>query len=733
MDLDYKTCEVLRMLSTLSASGVFSSSVDYFCLVCESRLRDGADATAHIAKPVHTKNFLTTEYFGNQQECVRKIKKWYLCELCNVLLPTAARVRLHVVEARHAEHRVARAVQRNADRVLAFASVQLEDSAWNGILDDTCAICNTEFDDEHIHRNETSHILKLIQSKIEYDENQNLYRLVDESSFQCLTCNMVLALNSIDEHFNEIEHKERYQRCCDNFKIAENTATSHTIDSSKNTKNDNNCNEKVAIKITDRTETLDVLNSMDKNKTIIPSDEKSEIKTSTINSDVSKTEQNTTKENSKQSDPVKSVPVDDSEICKILNATDYITRDENGKTWCILCNWVMDPFAIKNHINDQHHQTILKLHKKRLSTLNSEKKLTGNTPIIKSDINTLKNTENIEKESILNAVEKFQKNNININFEIETAVCKKCSKQLDFNSQAIENHIQEHAKIKNKKNDRKGIQITSGLELTNDMKPSNKETSLYTTPVKVTKKEKQEQIKDTTDAKIKKESSPLLDYNELEKYAEQNHMTYKFDKHNENKVHCNKCNIDITPCMKLVKEHVGGVDHKKKLNEEPSQVNITSKAKQIDKEVNLLKIPTSSFVVSAVTVDSLQKEIIINEKFCINMLSFDFKVHLDVAKHDTILDRSLVVIDLENEFIREHKPGCYHCGYCNIPCQSWAAMESHLQTIDHKNCRIAAQWRLQQLLPEIARQRKEKEMQEKFMIHMMLGSGGWHGYNSDSD
>lgn len=61
------------MLSTLSASGVFSSCVDYFCLVCESRLRDEADAAAHVAKPVHTKNFLTTEYFGNEEECVRKV------------------------------------------------------------------------------------------------------------------------------------------------------------------------------------------------------------------------------------------------------------------------------------------------------------------------------------------------------------------------------------------------------------------------------------------------------------------------------------------------------------------------------------------------------------------------------------------------------------------------------------------------------------------------------------
>ncbi|XP_013165697.1 PREDICTED: uncharacterized protein LOC106116417 [Papilio xuthus] len=726
------------MLSTLSGSGVFSSRVDYFCLVCESRLRDEADAAAHVAKPVHTKNFLTTEYFENQQECVRKIKKWYLCELCNVLLPTAARVRLHVVEAGHWERRAALAVQRRAGKVLVFANVQLDDRAWNGIVDDTCAICNIEFDDEHIHRNETTHILKLIQSKIEYDENQNIYRWVDESSFQCLTCNMVLALNSINEHFDEIEHKDIYRRCCDNFKITENTATNETIDSSKN---NNKRKKEVPTKITDRTETLAVLNTTNKNKTNIESNEKAEIKTSTVNSD-SKTIQNNTKENFKEVETVKSAPIDDSEICDILNAKEYITRDENGKNWCILCNWVMSPLAIKQHINDLHHQTMLKMHKKRLSTLNTEKNITTNTPIVKN--NTIKNKENIDKESVLNAVDKFQKNNININFEIETAVCKKCSKQLDFNAQSIENHIKEHGKIKNKNDDRKEIPL--GLDITKDL-PSNKETSLYTTPVKINK-EKQEKIKDMTDSKIKKESSFTSDLNELQTYAKQNNMTYK---DNEKKIHCNKCNIDLTLSMKILKEHVS-LEHKKK-NEEPSHGNLTSKSKQIDKEINLIKIPTRSFIVSAVAIDSLHKEIIINDKFCINLFSFclmfsqnkrltciacdcsvpfqDFHKHLDTEKHEQILDKSLVVVQLENEFIREYKPGCYQCGYCNTVCESWSTTESHIQTTDHKNSRIAAQWRLQQLLPEVAKKRQQNQLHEKFMMHMMFADGGWNSCDSD--
>lgn len=479
---------------------------------------------------------------------------------------------------------------------------------------------------------------------------------------------MVFALNSIDKHFNDIKHKNLYKRCCDDYKIAELTATSELIDSTKKTEN-NNCEEKAVTKGKNETKPTE-LDSTVKNKIQIQSNEKAEVKISTINSDDSKTKQNITKERVKQTDPVKSIPIDDSEICEILNAKYYITSDENGKAWCILCNWLMDPFAINNHINDLHHQTMLKMHKKRLSTLNAEKKSTDKSHIVNNENDSINNKENVDKESILNAIEKFQKNNININFEIETAVCKKCSKQLDFNYQAIEDHIKEHAQNKNKKNDGKGIQLTSGLEFTKDVESANKETCLYTTPVKFTKKEKQEKVKDTHGLKIKKESTPL-DINELEKYAKQNHMTYIF---NENKVHCNKCDIDLIPSMKIVKEHVGGVDHKKS-KEELAQVNAISKSKQIDKEANFIKIPTSSFILSAVAVDSLQKVIIINDKLCIHMLSIvfmvkqnerlkcfvcdcnipflDFHQHLDTPKHEAAVDKSLVLIEMENEFIRE--------------------------------------------------------------------------------
>lgn len=75
------------MYSKFQTSGVLTSAVDYFCLVCECRLHNEADATAHIDKPVHIKNLNLTEYFENQEDFVRKVickkNKYFYCNLTN--------------------------------------------------------------------------------------------------------------------------------------------------------------------------------------------------------------------------------------------------------------------------------------------------------------------------------------------------------------------------------------------------------------------------------------------------------------------------------------------------------------------------------------------------------------------------------------------------------------------------------------------------------------------------
>ncbi|KPJ03816.1 hypothetical protein RR46_01166 [Papilio xuthus] len=615
-------------MSSLSTSGVFSSRVDYFCLVCESRLRDEADAAAHVAKPVHTKNFLTTEYFGNQQECVRKIKKWYLCELCNVLLPTAARVRLHVVEARHLEHRDALAVQRRAGRVLAFASVQLDDRAWNGILEDTCAICNTEFDDEHIHRNETTHILKLIQSKIEYDENQNLYRRVDDNTIHCITCNKLIAFNSIDVHSNDDEHKNLYQSCCDE----------------------------------------------------------------TFNSDEDKIEIET--ENAVSTHIEKSENVDDK--------NDIINKKEHS--------------GIDNEKNDikQNEEQIIKI-----------------LDDVTIDIDE-KSNSNSEIEDILSSIENFNRNDININIELQTATCKKCDKHLDFQVKTIKEHILEHEINKD------GDDSDTTEEFTEEMQNGK------TSPTTVQEKQVLKKVK----AKKIKENS--FNY-ETKQFANKNDMTY-FD--NEDKVYCNKCKVNIPTSLKCLQEHVAGAAHLKAINKQHLEVALYNNDESDKEQTN--KIAAEDFISNTVFLDGIFKCVVINDKICISLLSFnlmveennklkcliceqkvfthDFDAHRQQYRHNKTASESFVLSDHLNEFIREIKPQHFHCGYCNSVHSPYSAMATHIQSDDHRESRSSGHIRLQRLMPEIIQHRREQQFNR--MMHVfgfMFGANRRQFSDSDSD
>ncbi|XP_045539897.1 uncharacterized protein LOC106716237 [Papilio machaon] len=625
-------------MSSLSASGVFSSCVDYFCLVCESLLRDGADAAAHVAKPVHTKNFLTTEYFGNQQECVRKIKKWYLCELCNVLLPTAARVRLHVAEARHAEHRAARVVQRRADRILAFASVQLKDSAWNGILDDTCAICNTEFDDEHIHRNETSHILKLIQSKIEYDENQNLYRRVDDNTFHCITCNKLVAFNSIDVHFNDDEHKKLYQSFCEESKF---------------------------------------------------------------NSDESKEE------------------------IEAENAESHIERSEN-----------IENVEKNEFINDKEHSEIDKNEKNVIQQINTKKIIEiFDTVKIDEDENSKINLEN---DDILSSIENFNRNNISINVELKTATCKKCEKDLDFQMKSIKDHILEH-EMNNEIEDFETTKVKSDTELTEEM-PNGK-----TSPAATVKNE--QEFKKVRGKKIKEHKSNF----EAKQFANENDMTYL---DSEDKVYCIKCKVNIPTSLKCLQDHVAGSAHLKAINKQHLEVVLYKNDNESNEE-HTNKIAAEDFVQNKLFIDGISKCVVINDTICISVLSselmleennklkcficeqklfmHDFESHIKQYHHNKMSSKCFV-LELSSEFIREIKPQCFHCGYCNNLHSPWSAMLKHIQSADHRESRSSAHIRLQRLMPEIIQHRRQQQLNRMMAAFgFMFGANRRRYYDSDSD
>lgn len=62
--------------------------------------------------------------------------------------------------------------------VVAYQDVTINEQAWNGFKDMSCVLCDQDFDNENIHKNEKKHILKLIQSKIEFGDGKSIYRLV---------------------------------------------------------------------------------------------------------------------------------------------------------------------------------------------------------------------------------------------------------------------------------------------------------------------------------------------------------------------------------------------------------------------------------------------------------------------------------------------------------------------------------------------------------------------------
>lgn len=87
-----------------------------------------------------------------------------------------AKINLHIKDEKHLFNKMDDSdgdIKRSAflkwvkNAVIAFDDVLIDEFTWNGFIDNTCMICDTEFDDADIHKNQTEHILKLIQAKVQ--------------------------------------------------------------------------------------------------------------------------------------------------------------------------------------------------------------------------------------------------------------------------------------------------------------------------------------------------------------------------------------------------------------------------------------------------------------------------------------------------------------------------------------------------------------------------------------
>ncbi|KAI5645585.1 hypothetical protein NE865_02252 [Phthorimaea operculella] len=747
------------MFSKYHRNAIITGYIDSYCLVCESHLRSEDDINGHISKPIHSKNLDATAYLEkHKDDCVRKVKKGYFCEFCNVLLTTAAKVGLHVIEEKHISNKGAQLLRRIGNSI-AFQDILLNEKAWNGLIDDTCAVCNTEFDNELLHKTETTHILNLVQNNVEFANDTSIYRRIDDSSFQCLTCNLVVGLNTIKTHFQETEHLKLYQQC-----------VQAAIDLNANGKPVKPSEQvpKATPEVTVPKATSQVTVPKVTPQVTIPKAEKStpitpEVKKSApfafnfnfsskqpeTKSEKPKTEIPVTKQDTDSKKPITLIDntkktetatesknperpnlltgtVDlDEQICKALNAKDYITHDENGKKWCLLCDWTMDTVVIYNHVNGRHHQMMLKLHKERLQKRTEAQQHTEKTKVEKvEELTPQEKQEQENKSKILDSVLHYQQNDVNVDFLSNKAMCKKCSTILDFNCRAIEAHIEHHKKIlpaktevaKPAKVDEKKTENTQKIEVKNTQPPKPTKAQEVSKPVESKTVQKVEdkrpqRVEEETCSRASSVASNKETEEEIEKFAKANDLAYG---RRGGKVYCRVCDTRIPASTKNMKEHISGQHHKNRL----AKFSIG----QHVKAPSIVKRPMIDFIKLLVLVENgFVKDVIINERYCINIMSFSMitcvnrlkcepcDVNLSVAQledhkesisHMKAMCETDILTSMESEFIREVRPEVLHCGYCNTICSD-EDLQQHLDSTAHREARASAGWRLHQGLAEL--------------------------------
>lgn len=69
-------------------------------------------------------------------------------------------------------------LKRSGSVITAFDDVLISESVWHSFADDTCAVCDAEFDDPNDHKIERAHVIKLLQNKVAFVQDKHIYRKV---------------------------------------------------------------------------------------------------------------------------------------------------------------------------------------------------------------------------------------------------------------------------------------------------------------------------------------------------------------------------------------------------------------------------------------------------------------------------------------------------------------------------------------------------------------------------
>ncbi|KAJ8709772.1 hypothetical protein PYW08_009776 [Mythimna loreyi] len=602
------------MAYELHRSGVVTGSLNCFCLACDALLQCAHDAAAHVRTAQH-QHEAGAVHFSDKfpHEHIKKFKRGYYCEFCNVLLPIASKVNVHIAEDEHKHNKGVLLLKPLARDVVAFNNVLIEENAWHGLMQGVCSLCNAEYEDESDHKANAEHSLNLVLKPIQFGASNAIFRPLDDTAVQCLTCNKLVAPGKMSKHLVDAEHLEVYAK----RRIGTNVACQRT-------KGKENCQEKA-----------NVLASV--------TEHDDEMKSSKIDNDV-----NTN------------------------NEREYKNDNEKPST------------------ND--------------------------------------------KSKILESIVKYQTKGVNINLETETAFCKKCSEVVTFDSNKIEDHIDNHSSAAEVNSD---LLYPSHLDQhmnrvdINDRATQSKDDQ-HTKEMKDTSNIPQENVQNDGNEQDDDEKSNQ----EEREFAKANEITY--NGHNKQSF-CRICEVQLPVSFKSMKEHVDGNNHSRlAANSKPSSSTPTAQPKT---PVHLSKQATEEFLDTAVTVETLfYNGSVINTKYCmlasslflisdsdsrmrcfvcdINLSAHsDINDHANSTRHRDKWRRVPVITSEKNEFIREVRPGEFHCAFCHLVVFGWTDMKSHLECSEHRIHKTLWEMRLREHLPDV----QAHIVRERLMRSMLMG------------
>lgn len=499
-----------------------------------------------------------------------------------------------------------------------------------------------------------------------------LYSLqIDESSFQCLTCNDVLALKSKSAHFDGTDHKKLYFECRQAYiafyganekenppgevsEVVEKPKTSATTAEEQKLDPENYSKKEEIVNHAKKSDPLEV-----KTEAIPGVSAKNSI-TPTEPAEKSTPE---VKKHEKPKGKLEKITTEfDEEVCKAFTAKEYVTMDYDRRKWCLLCDWDLENTLMDVHIASQHHQTLLKMHeerieKKKLVKLGSEKHVAAQKEQKPQET----------RNPILDMLSELEKNDIMVDCNGNVAFCKRCSKALDFNHLAIESHI-----IEQHKGDKKGeVKETDNIdkEATNNKKvddakkPQKIVENIKKPQSPITKKaQSMKKHERESESRASSAASMWVPDEDIEKLAKANNLTYN---RNSNKMYCPVCDSHILSTIRNINQHVLSTTHKNNTTMSMRPNFIQARVKRAMKDV----------ITDVLAVENtFSRDVIINRIHVLNYYSFimitkqhrlkceaceiylnsdQVEVHKVSQSHHRAMCETMVIVSFESEFIRE--------------------------------------------------------------------------------